>query len=589
MYKRNIQLFTSAVCAGILMLTMPSCDKDNNVINEEFEVVTPGDGTDQPVVEKVTYPAAIIGNLGDAESELKNCFTNIVEPQDAKIILIESGSIDEYETMLSNAYDNGCLIAVFNPDGVVVSDWSERNNIFYAGPEKKGECSIYGFNNAGTYYSLHTTNLIDDEDVPLFHFCSWVNTVSGSQYQGVNLRTQDIRKRYMPQRVTHTFNISLDEKQLIDEHWANPEQLSLSTTANVTYTIYPIYVFDENASGEYYAIEAEMVLHNSPLNNGNWVRRRGDELTQICGFYLNHCNITANLLRKSNSTFVESHSHGFAEGATSHPASSADATAYNPGFDWAIDATVSGGVPDNKDNHKLTTYGHWTWSNTANATLPGIMIKNNGNTSNVDYTLLVNGLPSATDNLAVAAIPDMSTGDITFKYSWIWHVADIAEGSDERLYMEVGINPVYQAYQWITAGKMTVGEFGNDATENKSTFKFPLTPPNRVATCSTIIRNSSEASYYVRDIKLWRNTTTDSEPYYVVPQTIATSTATGGSGVNATMLILPVGDYTIKGIRYSMENDTPVDEHVIVNTTPITLSAAGNITIDFGSDIFTVM
>ncbi len=587
--KKNLQSLTLALCAGLVLLSTPSCDKNNDIINEEFEVIDPGNPAGTLVVEKVDVPTAIIGSLGAAEDNLKNCFTNIVDPQDAKVIIIDSGSVGEYEEILSEAYSNGVLIAVFNPDSSVLSGWSENNNIFYAGPTENEKCAIYGFNNRGTSYSYHDTYEIDDYEVPLFHLCNWVNTVSGTRLKGVDLRTKEIKKRFLPQSVTHTFRISLDEQQLIDGHWAAPGQLALSTTANVTYDIYPIRVFDGNATGEYYAVEAEMTLHNAPMNNGSWSRRRGNELTQLCGFYLNRCDISANLLRKSNSNFVESASHMFAEGTRPHPASSSDASAYDPGFEWSLDATVSGGIPDSKDNYKLTAFNNWIWSNSSNATLPGVEIKNTDNAADVDYSLVVNGLPGATDDLTVTPIPDLATGDLTFKYSWIWRVGDIDESSDECLYMQVGLNPVYQAYQWVTGGKMTVGEFENAVLESKSTFKIPLTPPNRVATGSAVVRNSSEGSYYIEDIKLWRNKTTDNEPDFVLPQTISTSTATGGSGVSATMLILPAGDYTIKGVRYSMENGERVDEHVIVNTQPITLSVAGNITIDFGSDIFTVM
>ena len=587
--KKKLQSLILALCAGVVSLSMPSCDKDNNIINEEFEVINPGTPGGTPVIKAVDSPTAILGNMGAAEEELKNCFTNIVDPQNAKVIIIESGSVEEYEEILSEAYSNGVLIAVFNPDSSVLSGWSENNNIFYAGPAENEKCAIYGFNNRGTSYSYHDTDEIDDYEVPLFHLCNWVNTVSGTRLKGVDLRTKEIKKRFLPQSVTHTFKISLDEQQLIDGHWAAPGQLALSATANVTYDIYPIHVFDGNATGDYYAVEAEMTLHNAPMNNGSWSRRRGNELTQLCGFYLNRCDISANLLRKSNGNFVESASYMFAEGTHPHPASSADAAAYDPGFEWSLDATVSGGIPDSKDNYKLTSFNNWLWTNSSNATLPGIEIKNNDNAATVDYSLVVNGLPGATDNLSVTPIPDLATGDLTFKYSWIWRVGDIDDGSDECLYMQVGLNPVYQAYQWVTGGKMTIGEFENAVSENKSTFKIPLTPPNRVATGSAVVRNSSEGSYYIDDIKLWRNKTTDNEPDFVLSQTISTSTATGGSGVSATMLILPAGDYTVKGVRYSMENDERVDEHVIVNTQPITLSVAGNITIDFGSDIFTVM
>ncbi|MDE6335019.1 MAG: hypothetical protein K2L34_00465, partial [Muribaculaceae bacterium] len=132
--KKNLQSLTLALCAGLVLLSTPSCDKNNDIINEEFEVIDPGNPAGKPVVEEVDVPTAIIGSLGAAEEELKNCFTNIVDPQDAKVIIIESGSVGEYEEILSEAYSNGVLIAVFNPDSSVLSGWSENNNIFYAGP-----------------------------------------------------------------------------------------------------------------------------------------------------------------------------------------------------------------------------------------------------------------------------------------------------------------------------------------------------------------------------------------------------------------------------------------------------------------------
>ncbi|MDE6769254.1 MAG: hypothetical protein K2J78_05975, partial [Muribaculaceae bacterium] len=202
--KKKLQSLILALCAGVVSLSMPSCDNDNNIINEEFEVINPGTPGGTPVIEAVDSPTAILGNMGAAEEELKNCFTNIVDPQNAKVIIIESGSVEEYEEILSEAYSNGVLIAVFNPDSSVLSGWSENNNIFYAGPAENEKCAIYGFNNRGTSYSYHDTDEIDDYEVPLFHLCNWVNTVSGTRLKGVDLRTKEIKKRFLPQSVTHT-------------------------------------------------------------------------------------------------------------------------------------------------------------------------------------------------------------------------------------------------------------------------------------------------------------------------------------------------------------------------------------------------
>ncbi|MDE6582643.1 MAG: hypothetical protein K2K47_08985 [Duncaniella sp.] len=585
--KKNLQSLTAALCAAIVLLAAPSCDKDDNY-NDEFEVISSGSSADEAEVEEVTLPTAIIDDAGVADEDLKKCFTNIVDPQAAKIILIDSRSIGEYESLLSEAYAKGVLIAVLNADGKVVADWSERNDIFYAGPEEDETCAIYGFNNRGTYYSINDSStdngIIEDDDVPLFHFCGWVNNVAGNRFKGTDLRTKDIKKRFSPQSVTHTFKVVLDEKAVTDARLAEAGQLALTTTANVSLDIYPLHVFDGNAPGDYYFIEAEMVLHNAPLDNGTWLRRRGNEETQISGMFLNRFDMSAGMMRKSAGTFVEDTSHRFAAGSAPAPASAADASAYNPGSEWTIDATVSGGIPDSKDNHKLTVFNNWIWSNSSEAALPGIEIKNNSTAADVAYSLVVNALSGEADNSTMAPVPEMAKGDITFKCSWIWYAGNV----DENLYMQVDINPVYQAYQRAAGGKMTIAEFEKAVPGSKTTFRFPLTPPNRVATSSAVLRNSAEASYYVSDIKMWCNKATDAAPDYVVPQTISTPSATGGSGVSAVMLILPAGDYTIEGTRYSVENGVNVNEQVITNRQPITLTPAGNTTIDLGSALFTV-
>ncbi len=584
--KKYLRRFVPVLFAGLMVLGLSSCEKDEPIA-DEFEVVTPGNTSGDQEVVTVSAPTAILGNLGDVEAELMKCFTNIVALKDAKIILVGSGAINENEEALSEAYEKGVLIAVINPDGNVVADWSDRNNIFYAGPEDDETCTIYGFNNKGTYYTLHPSDDIDDEGVPLFHFCNWANEESAFALRGIDLRSKDIKKRFASQHVTHTFNLSLDEQLLVNERWASKGQLNLKTTANVSYTIYPIHVFDENAKGDYYAVEAEVVLHNAPMNNGSWIRRTGDAEAEFRGLFMKSCDVTANLLRKTNGSIVASTTHQFAEGATPQPESIEDAASYNSGFEWTLDATVAGGIPDSKDNHKLTAFNNWTWSSLAKQSLEGIFIKKDETSSNVKYTLGISGNEGHNNQLS---IPEAASGDLKFNYSWIWRVSDVDENTKDKLYMQVDVNPVYKAYQYISAeNKTIIGEFANTLGEGRTAFRFPIVPPSRVATASAIIRNTSTGSYYIRDIKLWRNKTTDKEPDIVVPQTISTSTATGGSGVSAIMVIIPAGEYYIEGVRYSMKDGNPVDEHVIKNTTPIKVVATGNITIDLGSDQFTII
>ncbi len=77
------------------LLALPSCHSDNPVINEDFEIVTPADPAAHPDIEEVTAPTSFIGNFGGSDADLKACFTDIVAPDDAKVIVIESAAIQE--------------------------------------------------------------------------------------------------------------------------------------------------------------------------------------------------------------------------------------------------------------------------------------------------------------------------------------------------------------------------------------------------------------------------------------------------------------------------------------------------------------
>ncbi|MDE6669695.1 MAG: hypothetical protein K2K26_08455 [Muribaculaceae bacterium] len=591
---RNIlRPLTPALSAAVLMVANTSCDDHHDPIqNEEFETVTPVSPEIAEVT--VTQPAALLGNLGEAEEELLQSFTNIVEADKAKVIVVDSRSIDEYSELLINAYRRGALIAVFNPESAVLSHWSDRNGIFYAGAtEDDAPLAVYGFNSRGNYYYLDKSGFIDldDEDVPLFHFCQWVNSVLGGRLTGNDLRSFDIKKRFTSQKVTHTFPIRLDEQQMVNDHWCAPGQLATTTTADVSYTIYPLHAFgDGGAAGDYYAVEAEMVFHNAALNNGVWTRRRGEELAQMCGLYLSQCEITNGLLLKQSDGFYP-FAQQYPVGAEPHPVGIETSGSYDSGFSWNFDATLSGGIGDDKGNYKMVNTANWTWNNSAIQTSPNLAIYPTYTAGEVFYTLNVNGLPGSEAGIGLNNIPSIANGDLTFHYSWIWYVPEAKDNSDLRFYMQAGLSPRYQAYQWTDSEeRLIVGEFGTveASSQNKNVFRFVLVPPNRVPTGSFLITNTSDGPYYIKDIKLWRDRISDAEPDYVISQTISTPTATGGSGVNGTKLMVETGSYMVKGTRYVMQNDEPTDIQTIVSVEPITVTLAGETIIDFGSSAFTI-
>ncbi|MBD5312224.1 MAG: hypothetical protein HDS13_08755 [Bacteroides sp.] len=590
--KNLLHSLTPVIGVAFLMVANTSCSDNHDFVqDEEFETVTPA--APDTLVVTVTQPAALLGNLGDTEQELRKSFTNIVEAKSANVIIVNSDAVEEYSETLYDAYRRGALIAVLNPESGVLSKWSDSNGIFYAGAtEDDNSCAVYGFNSRGNYYFLDKSGFIDldDEDVPLFHFCEWVNSVLGGRLTGNDLRSFDIRKRFTSQKVTHTFPIRIDEQQLISDHWSAAGQLATTTTADISYTVYPLHVFGEGSgSGDYYAVEAELVLHNTALNNGVWTRRRGDELAQMCGLYLSQCNVTNTLLCKGVDGFYPFAQY-YPSDVTLQPSKVETSGSYDSGFSWSIEAALAGGIVDEKGNHKLINTANWTWNNSAIHTSPNLEIYPDF-TGGLSYTLKVNGLPGSESGMGLDSIPSIANGDLEFHSSWIWYVPDAHDNSDYRFYMQVGLDPNYQAYQWTASPEsLTVGEFGTvgGSAENKGAFRFVLIPPSRVPTGSLLITNSSDGPYYIKDIKLWRDHVSDAEPDYTLPQTISTPTATGGSGVNGTKLFVETGKYMIEGTRYIMQDDEPTDICTIFSVAPITVTLSNETTVDFGSSDFSI-
>lgn len=561
-----------------------SCDHNTEPVNDIYEIVAPAAPSETPVVT-VDYAAAILGNVGALEGPLSECLTNIVEPAKARLLVVASDAIEKYNDILTQAYNNGVLIAVVDPDASSLEEWSDNNNIFYGGPTENETCALFGFCRQGSFYVLQRADDLTDDDVPMYHFGSWVNTTLATRASS-DLRSTDIRKHFLPQKVTHTFALSLDEQELKDNKIAEPGTLKTTTTANATYTIYPMHVFDGAPTGDYYLVEAEVTLHNAPLNNGLWRRTTGDNSVSISGFYLNKFNTSSALVRKAGKNFEPFVSHSYADGTTPSPATTAGSDTYNKGFAWSMDATVSGGIYDDKGNYMLIATKHWTWDNNATDSCEEVTITRNEIANTPSYTLEVN------DYLGVSTeeLPEAATGDVTLKYSWIWRVPATATDND-RLYMEVNLDPVYRAIQESSAASVTSADFhayGSSAAKSALVYRFPIVAPNREATGSMIIRYSSEESWFVNNIAFWRADDPSGNAYKMLPNTICTPNSTGGSGVSATKIMLPATSYVITGKRFKIENDDTTNVSVIRTIAPIELGMGEDITVDFGSELFTV-
>ena len=468
--KPNKSLFYLLMAGASLIVA--GCSNDDDLAIENITVVEEGSAKPAQKAES-TQPTAILGSGGSMAQQLSETFTNIVEPAKAKQVIVACSDLDAYEKDLLAAYQRGILITIVDPVGDVVEGWCAAKGLVFTGdPVAIDRTALISFNRKAVSISVQKSSyqkageiIIEEDEVPLVIFTGWLDDVLTPTLKGPDFRSKDIMKRFSPQRISQVFPINIPAEAIKESGWGVPEDVTLRTTAELSCDVYPLHSFADNVSftGDIYAVEAELTIHNGNLYNGRWQYTQGGRQYESTGFDLSSCKLGIGLLERTSSGLSHSGTHTLAAGPA--PVSTEATASLQTGFEWSFDGWITGGNGLESSTPTPIQEGGWTWNNLTESDPIGFEVKALTDGGDMIWTLSADGESEKTES-----------GDLTFRCSWIWMVPQAKDDTDGRYYMNVDMAPVYRLLRNAVSGGRTESK---DISAEVPTARFMLIPPSR--------------------------------------------------------------------------------------------------------------
>ena len=468
--KPNKSLFYLLMAGASLIVA--GCSNDDDLAIENITVVEEGSAKPAQKAES-TQPTAILGSGGSMAQQLSETFTNIVEPAKAKQVIVACSDLDAYEKDLLAAYQRGILITIVDPIGDVVEGWCAAKGMVFTGdPVAIDRTALISFNRKAVSISVQKSSyqkageiIIEEDEVPLVIFTGWLDDVLTPTLKGPDFRSKDIMKRFSPQRISQVFPINIPAEAIKESGWGVPEDVTLRTTAELSCDVYPLHSFADNVSftGDIYAVEAELTIHNGNLYNGRWQYTQGGKQYESTGFDLSSCKLGIGLLERTSSGLSHSGTHTLAAGPA--PVSTEATASLQSGFEWSFDGWITGGNGLESSTPTPIQEGGWTWNNLTESDPVGFDVEALTDGGDMIWTLSADGESEKTES-----------GDLTFRCSWIWMVPQAKDDTDGRYYMNVDMAPVYRLLRNAVSGGRTESK---DISAEVPTARFMLIPPSR--------------------------------------------------------------------------------------------------------------
>ncbi len=467
-YNKKILLATVVGASFIFS----GCSNDNDIPPvENLTVVEEGSVKPAQKAES-NQPTAILGSGGSISGQLSETFTNIVEPNKAKHVIVACTDLDTYEEEIVAAYQRGIIITIVDPVGTKLEDWCTANGMVYAGdPIAIDNSSLVSFNKKAISMSIQKQKThkeedpIEEDEVPMLIFTGWLDGILTPNLKGPDFRSRDIKKRFEPQRVSHVFPISIPAEAIAASGWGVPGNVSLSTTAELNCDVYQMHSFADNTTfnGDMYVVEAELTIHNGNLYNGRWQYSQGSNKYESSGFLLSDCRLAVSLYDRVSTGLEHSVVHTLMGDPA--PVSTELSSPLQPGFEWSFDGWISGGNGLESTSPMPLQEGGWTWNNKTDNASAGLGVETATEGGDVLWTL------------SVAEDEDKATGDLTFHCSWIWGVPQAKDDTNGRYYMQIDLSPLYRwTRKSLSGGRME----SKEAPVAAPSARFMLIPPSRV-------------------------------------------------------------------------------------------------------------
>jgi|SRR5574344_423299 hypothetical protein len=548
-YTTKFLLLMSMAIAAMCLLNSCSHDSAIDVIDGDYR----GDSTSiKANNEQVVFPAAMVGTIpADYAAAFQKRFSSLstTVTGDTKLMIVSSDDLVSKASDANAVIKNNGIVVVINPEKSVLYKWLTDNGLGGNIQPAVDSSAIYAISAFGKIYILDDIPADVSSGVNAFlnPFISWVNGVLGHVEGESDYTSSDVEKLFGSEDIKITHNITLN-KVITHIKGASHDRISRESQIDVRYSIYPLYVFnDQPDKGDYYIVNASITAYNGNMYNGNWTQKHGWIRARICGFYLRELSCSSTLQSKSGSDVG-----AFSSGGLPVPLTSSDQTTYSSGLSWSLSASVCGkekgtkklvpdhlpegwdndvindevppvppvppdpfNPPDPPDPPKyeieslikgdLSVGGGLNYKSTETKTIKDFSILNNSSKTTVNYTYKINNLPGYVDPLSISNPPSIAISDATFYQSWIWHVSDTKDNSDNSFILVNKVSAIYGACHFYSSKADFVSEkfsdvFGNGITESVKTSDMPA--PLRIPTGRLVI-NNDVAGMFISRVEIW--------------------------------------------------------------------------------------
>ena len=384
------------------------------------------------------------GHMGTV---LSKRFTNRASIDDAPLCLFNDPDVASSLDAIDRAYKRGAVVAILNPslqstdllqkmghpispasDPALLMAYDRTNEYEISGDGEFGladdEEAEHGEEweqyIAETFAGKdpHYETMSDNFDC----FVEWANKEIGSS------RKSRANSGQGPAMITKYLSKTADINHYIDKMIAgsSKDYLSGSWDCDVSYSVRPAYVYEVNddAAGDYYSIEADVVLRNNRLWNSHY-NKHGAFKTYMIGYYMRHFDIDFELLADNGGKLqnVRFYRYPFPE-ATVNTQSVTDG--FSQGLNVSATPSFEAGGDGAKGGLSLTAGYSAQWSHSTSYSMPDVSVGVSTAGGKAHYTLTCNSAQNWPCNWdkrdTGSAYPALCHNEMHFNLHWIWKV-----------------------------------------------------------------------------------------------------------------------------------------------------------------------
>ncbi|MCQ2072137.1 MAG: hypothetical protein MJY96_03315 [Bacteroidaceae bacterium] len=356
------------------------------------------------------------------------------------------------------------------------------------------------------------------------------------------LDTHSIEAEIVEYDTAITVTVPASKYSFQDTVFEYPER-SAQKAIDVKLKVLPVYAFgNSESSGDYYAVQAAVIAHNSLLYSETQADYCPDchKMSDYCGYYMGRLDVDCQLLDSLGKAVtydnVEFH-------IQPNPKSTMASGTYTKGFDFTLDASITlGAAKANNPKTKQLAWGvtalgnvgfGFNWYHSEEQVIPDQTVTMTTSTKDrsVSYEFITNH-----DDAEVGTkhIPATFRTDQSVDLAWVWHVRSgnyCAKDYDfGHMKLKVTVRPKYRYSFSLCYDKYDASvkdwythyawEVAHEASVPK-TFEMvvDLPPINRIPIGTVAIKNTTR--YYMANVKMWRagEYANGEEPYLTIKGT----------------------------------------------------------------------